>query len=537
MAAQHRVLVADALAEEGLAALRADPAFDVVIKPGQSEAALAGMVGEFDAVLVRSGVKITANVLAAPGRLRIVSRAGVGVDNIDLAAATRAGVVVINTPDANTLSTAEHTIALMLAMARRVAAAHQHVAQGGWERNKFQGVQLSGKTLAILGFGRIGRAVATRALALEMNVVAFDPMVAEKSPLGGRVRMATDKLDAMAAADFITVHAALTPQTRHLIDAAALARTKKSAMVVNCARGELVDEAALADALREGRLAAAAVDVFSIEPPKGNPLIGLPNVLHTPHLGASTAEAQLAVSIEAVRGVIDYLKEGRIRGAVNVVGLPHDLSPRDLAFVDLAERMGRLVAPFCRAGVRGIRVTARGEALSRLSLWLGRTILVRVLGQHLSDPVSVVNVLDIAAQRGIQFEASADAAGGRDSVRVEIETAAGSHAVEGTVNDRGQPRVRDFDGYALDMLPEGHMVVLTNDDRPGAIGLAATLLGDAGVNIADLAVSRRGNDAMMVFRIDAPMPAAVIEALRSKSPPIRAVDAVELPPISSGAGA
>lgn len=529
MVPAFRVLIADPLADEGLAVLRADPAFEPVLKTGLSEDDLAELVPQFDAVVVRSGARITERVLSSQGRLKIVSRAGVGVDNIDLAAATRAGVLVINTPDANTLSTAEHTLALILSAARRVPAAHQHVARGGWERARFHGVQLSGKTLAILGFGRIGRAVASRALALEMNVVAFDPLVGERNPLGGRVRMAADKLDALRNADFVTLHAALTDQTRQMIDAPALAAMKKTAILVNCARGELVDESALAAALRDGRLAAAALDVFAKEPPIDNPLVGLSNVIHTPHLGASTTEAQLAVSIDAVRGVMDFLKEGRIRGAVNVVGLPHDLSPRELAFVDLADRIGRLLTPFCRAGVRSVRVTARGASLRRLALWLGEHVLLRVIGAHLAEPVSVVNVLEISRQRGIEFEAGADAAAGRESLRAAVDTTLGAHSIEGALTEHGRPRVRDFDGYALDMSPEGHMVLLRNDDRPGVIGLAATALGDAGVNIADMAVSRRGADALMVFRIDAPMPPEVVRSLRTRTPPIRAVDVVELP--------
>ncbi|MCG3125849.1 MAG: D-3-phosphoglycerate dehydrogenase [Phycisphaerae bacterium] len=535
MAETFRVLIADKLADEGLALLRADERFQIDIKTGQSEAALAELVGRYDALIVRSGAKITAAILQNPGKLRVISRAGVGVDNIDLPAATRAGVLVINTPDANTLSTAEHAFAMMLALARRIVPAHQHLASGGWERGRFNGLQLAGKTLGIVGFGRIGRAVAARALAFEMSVIAFDPLMAEPTALGGRVRIVRDLRDVLRQSDFVTLHAALTPQTRALIDAAALAVMKPTATLVNCARGELVDEAALAEALKSSRLAGAAIDVFSAEPPLGNPLVGLPNVIHTPHLGASTNEAQLAVTIDAVNSVIEVLRDGVVRNAVNVVDLPHDLTPTDLAHVDLAERIGRLLAAFCEQGVQRVRVVVAGESLARLGTWLGRHVLLRLLHDYLAGPVSVVNILEVAAQRSIRFDTTAIPEGPA-SVRVEVESGGVTHSAGGVLIAAGEPRLRSLNGHALDMTPRGHMVVVQNDDRPGAIGLVATQFGDAEVNIADLAVSRQERDAMMLFKIDGALPRDVLERLRTHRPPIRAVYDVELPDWPAGQG-
>lgn len=523
----HSVLIADSLAAEGVAIFRQHPGFEVTTRVGLPEAELAALVGEFDALIVRSGAQITARVLNSPGRLRVISRAGVGVDNIDLEAATRAGVIVINTPDANTLSTAEHTLALMLSLARQVPGAHQSLAAGGWDRGRFKGVQLAGKTLGVVGFGRIGRAVAARALGFDMNVIAHDPLVAAGTALGGRVRLLADRSELLRQADVVTLHAALTPQSRHLVDAAALAIMKPHALLVNCARGELVDELALADALRAGRLAGAALDVYSVEPPAGNPLIGLPGVVHTPHLGASTVEAQTAVSIEAVQSVIDFLREGVIRNAVNVVDLPAQMSRRDLAWVDLADRVGRLLAPLSHDGVRGVRVTARGDAPGRMALWAARHLMVRLIGGQLAGPVSVVNVLEQAARRSIAVEASA-APGDAESLEARVETAAGMHVVEGALSG-DEPRIRHFDGHALDLRPEGTMVVVFNDDRPGVIGLVATALGDAQVNIADLAVSRTASGAMMLFRVDAPLPSSVVESLLRRSPPLRRVYVADLP--------
>lgn len=531
----YRVLIADKLADEGLALLRADDRFHVDVKTGQSELALAEMVGRYDALIVRSGAKITADVLQNPGKLRVISRAGVGVDNIDLPAATRAGVLVINTPDANTLSTAEHAFAMMLALARRIVAAHEHVAAGGWERGKFNGLQLAGKTLGVVGFGRIGRAVAARALAFEMSVIAFDPLMAEPTALGGRVRILRDLRDVLHQSDFLTLHAALTPQTRALIDAAALTAMKPSAVLINCARGELVDEAALAEALRSSRLGGAAIDVFSAEPPVGNPLVGLPNVIHTPHLGASTSEAQLAVTIDAVKSVIEVLRDGVVRNAVNVVDLPHDLTPTDIAHVDLAERIGGLLAASCERGVQRVRVVVQGESLARLGTWVGRHVLLRLLHDYLAGPVSVVNILDAAAQRSIRFDTTARPEGPA-TVIVEVESGGATHSASGVLIADREPRLRSLNGHALDMTPSGHMVVVQNDDRPGAIGLVATQFGAAGVNIADLAVSRRAQDALMLFKIDVGLPRDVLDTLRAQRPPIRSVYAIELPdwPASHG---
>ncbi|MCH7871361.1 MAG: phosphoglycerate dehydrogenase [Planctomycetes bacterium] len=532
MSVRFRILAADPLAKEGVALLRDDPDFELTEKFGQSEDELAACIGEYDAVIVRSGVRISAGVLNSPGRLRMIARAGVGVDNIDLAAATAAGVIVLNTPDANTLSTAEHTMAIMLGLARRIPQAHAHVAGGGWERSRFKGVQLAGKTLGVIGFGRIGRAVAARALALDMSVIAHDPLVRDRAALGGRVRLCETLETLLGEADVITLHAAVTPQTRHLIDAAALKRMKPSAMLINCARGELVDEAALAAAIREGRLAGAGVDVYSSEPPRDNPLIGLEHVLHTPHLGASTVEAQRAVSVDAVRGVIAFCRDGVVRNAVNIVDLPHDLSPRDQVWVDVADRVGRMLAPLCAHGVSCVRLIVHGESLGRLSMWLGRHVMVRLLEQHLSGPMGVVNVLEQAAERAIAFEATT-APGEGESLTVEIETPEGRHTIEAALGERGRPRIRLFDGHALDMSLEGHMVVVANQDTPGAIGLVATAFGDAGVNIADLAVSRRGSEAMMVLKVDKHAPPNVLDDLRSRSPTIRDVWTAELPPIPS----
>jgi len=313
----YKILVADKIAEAGLAQLRAagDVKFDV--RAGLSPEELGAVVGDYDGMLIRSAVKVTSAALSKPGRLKAIARAGVGVDNVDLGAATEAGVLVLNTPDANTISTAEHTIALMLALHRRVVEGDSHVRGGGWNRSAYEGAQVAGRTLGIVGLGRIGRAVARRATGLEMKVIAFDPFLKGSSAMDGSVAMVSSLDELLATADCITLHASLAPDTKRMIGAAQLAKMKPGARLINCARGALLDENALADALNTGRIAGAAIDVYENEPPKDSPLLTAKNIVLTPHLAASTAEAQLRVSTDAVESLLAYLKNGEVRSAVN----------------------------------------------------------------------------------------------------------------------------------------------------------------------------------------------------------------------------
>ncbi len=314
-----RILLADKVAPEGAARLRETEGVEVEEKLGQSEEELTATVREFDGMIVRSAVKVTEGVLADPGRMKAIARAGVGVDNINLEAASRAGVVVMNTPDSNTITTAEHALGLMLALARNIPSGHQHVLEGGWDRKKYVGTQLAGKTLGIVGFGRVGRAVAQRAIGLDMTIVAFDPFVTDKSAMDGKVRLVAKADDLLREADFITIHAAKTKETIGLINADNIGTLKSTARIINCARGGIVDEAALAQALKDGKVAGAAIDVYSAEPPKDNPLLDAPNIVLTPHLGASTREAQLRVSLDAADALIECLVHNRVTNAVNTV--------------------------------------------------------------------------------------------------------------------------------------------------------------------------------------------------------------------------
>jgi D-3-phosphoglycerate dehydrogenase / 2-oxoglutarate reductase len=526
------ILVADKIAEEGLALMReaADVTFDV--RHGLSPEELGKVASEYDGMLIRSGVQVTKETLAHPGRLTAIARAGVGVDNVDLEAATAAGVLVLNTPDANTISTAEHTVAMMLALHRRIPDAHVHVCSGQWKRGDYQGDQLAGKTLGIVGFGRVGRAVAKRALAFDMNVLVHDPFVNEQTARDQSVSLVADLTELLRRADCVTLHAALTDTTQHMIGVEQIAAMKAGAKLVNCARGSLVDEAALVEALNAGRLSGAALDVYEHEPPKGSPLLSARNVVLTPHLAASTVEAQAQVSVEAVEALLAYLRRGEVRSAVNVTGMPKSFTPWQRAFVDLCSRMGMILSPWCGGGVDRISVTVCGERLEELGGPLSWQAMVSMMKPHLGERLNIVNAREKAEYHGIQVDhvIESRSAGAFDSLRIAVQGRGEKHEIEGTIFADLKPRVMAIDGYRMEMVPERSMALIFNDDRPGVIGLVGQKVGDAGINIADMVLSRRGKMALMVLKLDEPMPADLRNALQACRPPILSLRTVDLPP-------
>lgn len=542
-----KVLVADKLAEEGLEVLRASgAAFDVRVGLKEAELAEAVATGGYEALIVRSGAKVTAKVLENPGALRAIARAGVGVDNIDLDAATGKGVLVLNTAEASTLSTAEHAVALLMSLARKIPQAHAHVRAGGWKRNDYQGTQLAGKTAGVVGLGRIGRTVASRLLALEMTVVGFDPYFAGETAMEGRVKIVRDFDEFLRQIDVITFHVPGGEGTRHLLNRERLFNVaRKSLMVINDARGEVLDEMALADALKEKRIAGAAIDVYASEPPvKDHPLFALENVVLTPHLGASTDEAQTAVSVEACRAIIGYLSKGEIRGAVNAGGLRLDLPADERPFADLAGRMGALLAGLCDAkdgggAVKSVTVRASGTKAPKLLNTMSRLATVELLRPHVEAGINVINVEVLARSRGIELLTVHEPSppqgmvGDIVSIRVELQ-GGGGHRILGTVYADGLPRVLRIDGFAMDMVPEGQMVLIVNKDQPGVIGLVGTSFGDAGVNIADMVISRDfaadgSATAVMVLKVDSAPPEALVNRLKAR-PNILKVRSVVLPP-------
>jgi D-3-phosphoglycerate dehydrogenase / 2-oxoglutarate reductase len=534
-----RILVADKLADEGLEFLKQSGiAFDA--KAGLKEDELAAAVGEYDALIVRSGAKVTAKVLTHPGKLKAIARAGVGVDNIDLPSATAKGILVMNTAEASTFSTAEHALALMLSLARKIPQAHAHVISGQWKRQQYQGTQLAGKTLGVVGLGRIGRAVASRALAMEMSVLGFDPFFTAPSALDGRVPLVRDFDEFLSKIDVITFHVPGGDATRHLLNRDRLFnKCKPNLLVVNDARGEVIDEVALAEALKAKKIAGAAIDVYATEPPaKDHPLFALENVVLTPHLGASTDEAQTAVSVDACKAIVAYLNTGEIRGAVNAGGLKLDLPADERPFAELARRIGALLAGLCEGGFKTITLRVSGSRAPKLLPTLLRLATVELLRPHLDTEVNVINVEHLAQSRGIELaqihEPQPPAGLVGDIIGVRAECATGeTHRILGTVYADGLPRVLRIDGFSMDMIPEGQMVLIVNQDMPGVIGTVGASFGDAGVNIADMVISREMHadgsaTALMVIKTDSEAPVALLNRLRAR-PNILRVKPVNLP--------
>lgn len=526
-----RILVADPLAEEGMKKFTETPGVQADVKIGLSEDELAKVVGEYDGMIIRSGAKVTAKVLANPGKLRAIARAGVGVDNVDLDAATKAGILVMNTPDGNTLSTAEQTLNLMLAISRHTAQGDVHVREGKWERKKFTGTQLAGKTLGVIGFGRIGRAVAERALGFDMKVIAYDPFYSGETALEGRVTMAKSLEDLLPKADYITLHTVLNDDTRGFINAKTIAQMKDGVRLVNCARGGLINEADVAEALKSGKIAAAGFDVFSTEPPRESPLLSAPNTVLAPHLGASTEEAQLTVTIDAAESLLNYLKHDQIRWPVNVAGLPSQLTDRDKAYLDLARRMGLILSRLCTTGIQNVSVRAHGESLQPLTRTIARQLLAEMLSPHLGTRLNLINVDAAAQARGIKLQHATDESVSplADEVSVQVTTRDGVQEVIGEVFLDGRPRILGINGYQMNLVPEGEMLLIFNDDRPGVIGIVGTIFGDYGINIADMMLSRQANNALMVLKLDAPIPADIIQKLEGRKPAIQKVLPITLP--------
>lgn len=515
-----KVLVTDKIDPGGLKLLQDHPGVDLRYEPAPKPDALERSLAGVGVWLVRSETKITAEWIAKAPDLRLIGRAGVGVDNIDLAAATRRGIAVINAPAANTLAAAEHTMALMLALARHVPEADASVKAGRWERGKFMGVELSGKTLGIVGLGRIGREVVRRCQAFGMIVVGHDPFVSETQSRELGVEPLT-VAEVFTRADFVTLHVPGGDKTRHLVSAELLRVAKKGLRLVNCARGELIDETALAAALNEGRLAGAALDVFSSEPlAADSPLRGAANLLLTPHLGASTAEAQSRVATELAQAVVDFHARGMAAHAINLPGFDAETLKSLGDWMGLAEALGRFLVQTLDGGVRGFECAFEGEFKPEQLRPLGVCALKGLLSPILGGEVSWISAPAAAEERGIRVSQSSDPRcreGVQRLLTVTAVTDAGPASVSGTLLAVGEPRIVRFGPLRVDVRPEGRMIVLTNNDAPGVIGRVGTLLAEAGVNIADMRVGRRAahGEAVMVLNVDETVPPAIRARLGS----------------------
>jgi len=517
MTAQYRVLVADQIALDGLAPLRDDSRFDLIVKPGLKGAELADAIASADAVLVRSATQITRESLARANGLKVIGRAGVGVDTIDVNAATERGIAVLTAPAGNTISAAELTFALTLALARRVSAADRSMKSGQWDRKSFSGTELYGKTLGLVGAGRIGGEVAKRARAFGMQVLAFDPfLLADRAAALGIERAELDEV--LRRADVVSLHVPLTDATTGLLGDRELGLMKPTAVIVNAARGGVVSEEALVRALKDKRIAGAALDVFEQEPlPADHPLRALDNVVLTPHLGASTAEAQQNVAIEIAEAVRAALVEGDLSRAVNAPGLGGEEMRRLRPLLDLAERLGMLAAALVEGGIARVEVRYAGSATNGLRL-LTATAVAGALSRVVGDgDVNLVNALHVASAHGIRVDQiQLDRRDGfAEHLEVRAETESGETRVAGALLGEAHPRLVRIDDFRVDMAPQGTLLILRNQDVPGVIGRVGSLLGDAGINIAGYHQSRldAGGDALAVVKVDARVDPSIVDAL------------------------
>jgi D-3-phosphoglycerate dehydrogenase / 2-oxoglutarate reductase len=510
-----KILVAEPLAKQGLEILKAH--HDVDEKIGLTPEELCEVIGDYDALLVRSQVKVTPEILAHASRLVVIGRAGVGVDNVDLDAATKAGIVVVNAPTGNTVSAAEQTIALMLALARKTAAADASMRKGEWKRSSFTGIELRGRTLGIVGLGKIGQAVADRARAFEMNVIGFDPFVtAEQAALHGIAFVELETL--IEKADVITVHVPLNKATRGLINAENIGRLKPGVLLVNVARGGVYDEAAVAQGLADGNIAGAAFDVFEKEPPVDSPLLTAPNTVLTPHLGASTAEAQVRVAEEACDQVIDVLAGRSARYAVNAPLLTPETARAIAPYLPLTETLGRFAAQYLRGGVKKLTIDVAGDLAEFDASQLTAAALRGILEDATSERVNLINAGFLARSRGLTVaeRKTSDAGTFASLVTVTVEGDTGSATVAGTIAN-GEPRLTRIDDSWIDMAPTRLMVMTRHQDKPGTMGRIGLILGEAEVNISSMTLARTESrhDALMLLAVDDEVPDAVAAAIRS----------------------
>lgn len=530
-----RVLVSDKLAPEGLKVLdqaAAAGGFSYDSRPGLTPAELVAVIPEYDGLIIRSGTTATAEVIAAATRLRVIGRAGIGVDNVDVEAATRRGITVMNTPGGNNVTTAEHAISMMLALARSIPQATASMRAGKWEKSRFTGSEIFNKVLGVIGIGNIGRLVAERGRGLKMKVIAHDPFISEERAAELGVDLVSlDEL--LATADFVSLHVPLTPDTRDFLAADEFQKMKKGARIINCARGGIINEIALADALHSGHLAGAALDVFAQEPPPpDHPLLSFENVICTPHLGAATEEAQINVAVAIAEQIVDFLVRDVTRNAVNVPSISAEQIEVLRPYLKLGEKLGSLQAQLLEHAPTEITVEYAGEVATGDVAPVTVAVLHGLLDRLLeSSTVNYVNARELARERGIKITESrtTQTRGYVNQVKVRIRTTAGESEVAGAVFGREVVRLVKVNQFYLEAVPEGRILMLHNHDVPGVVGAVGTLLGKANVNIAGLELGREaiGGMALSLVHVDDAVPPAVLEALRSL-PEIVSADLLEL---------
>lgn len=513
-----RVLVSDKLSETAVQIFR-DRGVDVDFQPdiGRDKEKLLSIIDQYDGLAIRSATKVTSKLIDAASNLKVIGRAGIGVDNVDIQAASRRGIIVMNTPFGNSITTAEHAIAMMLAVARQIPAADSSTQAGKWEKSKFMGVEITGKTLGVIGCGNIGSVAAMRGIGLKMNVIAFDPFLSvERAEELGVEKVELDTL--LARADFITLHVPLTDKTRNIINAESIARMRDGVRIINCARGGLVNEADLAAAITAGKVAGAAFDVFEAEPATDSPLFGLPNVVCTPHLGASTNEAQENVALQVAEQMSDYLLKGAVTNAINMPSISAEEAPRLKPFVKLAEVLGAFVGQVTESAISEVEILYDGSTAAMNTNALTSAALAGLIRPQVAD-VNMVSAPIMVKERGIILsEARRDKSGVFDGyIKLTVTTPHQTRSIAGTCFSDGKPRFIQIKGINLDAEVGANMVYTTNADAPGIIGLLGTVFGEAGVNIANFSLGRNhpGGDAIALLYVDAPVEEKVLDLVRS----------------------
>jgi D-3-phosphoglycerate dehydrogenase len=513
-----RVLVSDKLSPTAVQIFK-DRGVEVDYLPdlGKDKEKLLEVIGQYDGLAIRSATKVTEKLIAAATNLKVIGRAGIGVDNVDIPAASRRGIIVMNTPFGNSITTAEHAIALMFAVAREIPAANESTHAGKWEKNRFMGVEITGKTLGVIGCGNIGSIVATRGVGLKMKVIAYDPFLSEhRAEELGVEKVELEEI--FQRSDFITLHTPMTDKTRGIINKDAIAKMKKGVRIINCARGGLIVEADLIEALNSGKVAGAGIDVFEVEPATESPLFGMDNVVCTPHLGASTSEAQENVALQVAEQMADYLVKGAVSNAINMPSISAEEAPRLKPFIKLAEVLGTFVGQATEEPIEEVEILFDGATATMNTRALISAALAGLIRPMVSD-VNMVSAPIMAKERGmILSEIKRDKSGVFDGyIKLTVKTASSSRSIAGTCFSDGKPRFIQIKGINLDAEVGEHMLYTTNDDAPGIIGLLGSICGKHGVNIANFALGRDrpGGDAIALLYLDAPFPANVLEELRA----------------------
>ncbi|KYZ76216.1 D-3-phosphoglycerate dehydrogenase [Anaerosporomusa subterranea] len=512
-----KILVADPVSEKGIALLQKEFAVDIQLQLSPDE--LMAIIGQYDALVVRSETKVTAPIIEAAERLKVIGRAGVGVDNIDVETATKKGIIVLNAPEGNTMAATEHTVAMLLALSRNIPQAYASMKAGKWERSKLMGVEVRGKTLGVFGLGRIGAGVAKRAIAMEMNVMAYDPYISAHQAKSLGVELAEiDEI--LAVADFVTLHLPLTVETRHLFNADRLAKLKPGARLVNCARGGIIDEAALAAALAAGKLAGAAIDVFGKEPIEAdNPLLALDNVVLTPHLGASTAEAQIGVAVDVAVGISAALKGEPVTTAVNMAPIPRHVLDIIKPYLTLAEKMGCLAVHLAEGRISELQVEYNGEISGIDTKMLTTAVVKGVLNPILQERVNFVNAPGIVKTRGIKIREvkSKDTTHFANLITVRAATDKGETVVAGALFGKEEGRIVIIDGYRVDVEPKGWLLIGPHIDKPGIVGKVGTALGDNNINIVSMQVGRTvtTGTSIMVMAVEQDIPTPIMLKIKA----------------------